>query len=127
MRRVFRPARSRPRPRWARAYAQAVPDYSDDTLSMKVYALSLLDASATSDGLRDGIADVGYLLMVYCPSMYPHTKLRNESSMQLTQFDEAKPRGEDVPESLCAADRSGDRYHHGRRPGACMPQRMPRA
>ena len=74
-------------------YAEALPGYSDDTLSMKVYALSLLDASETSDGVRDGIADVGYLLTVYFPSMYPHTNLVNESSMQLTQFDEAQLQG----------------------------------
>ncbi|MES1928825.1 TRAP-T family protein transporter, DctP (Periplasmic binding) subunit [Salinisphaera dokdonensis CL-ES53] len=74
-------------------YAEALPGYSDDTLSMKVYALSLLDASETSDGVRDGIADVGYLLTVYFPSMYPHTNLVNESSMQLTQFDEAELQG----------------------------------
>ena len=74
-------------------YAEALPGYSDDTLSMKVYALSLLDASETSDGVRNGIADVGYLLTVYFPSMYPHTNLVNESSMQLTQFDDAELKG----------------------------------
>lgn len=71
----------------AHSYADALERYSDGDLSMKVYALALLNAAETSDGVRDGIADAGYLLTVYFPSMYPHTNLVNESSMQLALFD----------------------------------------
>ncbi|WP_236563927.1 C4-dicarboxylate TRAP transporter substrate-binding protein [Alcanivorax xiamenensis] len=72
----------------AENYAKAVEKYSDGDLKLRVFALSLLNASETSDGVRDGIADGGYLLTVYFPAMYPHTNLVNESSMQLLLFDE---------------------------------------
>ncbi|GGJ80814.1 hypothetical protein GCM10007426_07290 [Alloalcanivorax dieselolei] len=77
----------------AENYAKAVEKYSDGDLKLRVFALSLLNASETSDGVRDGIADGGYLLTVYFPAMYPHTNLANESSMQLLLFDEKELNG----------------------------------
>ncbi|WP_232802173.1 C4-dicarboxylate TRAP transporter substrate-binding protein [Alloalcanivorax mobilis] len=77
----------------AQEYAKKVEQYSDGELKLKVYALSLLNASETSDGIRSGIADGGYLLTVYFPSMYPHTNLVNESSMQLSLFDQDQLNG----------------------------------
>lgn len=77
----------------AENYAKAVEKYSSGDLKLRVFALSLLNASETSDGIRDGIADGGYLLTVYFPAMYPHTNLVNESSMQLLLFDEDELNG----------------------------------
>ncbi len=74
----------------AQDYARAVEKYSDGEVSVKVYPLSLLDAAETSAGVRDGIADIGYLLTVYFPAQYPHTNLVNEASMQLQLLDQTK-------------------------------------
>lgn len=69
-----------------KAYAEAVEQYSDGELSVKVYAMSLLNMAETSAGLRDGIADIGFVLTPYFPSEYPHTNLLSESSMLLRLY-----------------------------------------
>ncbi len=68
-------------------FAESVAEYSGDELSIKVYPLSLLNFSETSDGVRDGIADIGYLLAPYFPSNYPHYNFLAENSMLLTLLD----------------------------------------
>lgn len=68
------------------AYADAVEEYSDGELSVKVYPMSLLNMAETSAGLRDGIADIGFVLTPYFPSEYPHTNLLSESSMLLRLY-----------------------------------------
>nr|MBF0684596.1 C4-dicarboxylate TRAP transporter substrate-binding protein [Pseudomonas sp.] len=74
------------------AYAKAVSEHSNGKLTVKVYPMSLLNFAETSAGLRDGIADIGYLLAPYFPSEYPHFNLIAESSMQLLLLDD-KVRG----------------------------------
>lgn len=64
-------------------YAKAVKKYSDGKLGVKVYAMSLLNMAETSAGLRDGMADIGFVLTPYFPSEYPHTNLISEASMML--------------------------------------------
>ncbi|SET86911.1 C4-dicarboxylate TRAP transporter substrate-binding protein [Marinobacter segnicrescens] len=68
------------------AYADAVGEYSNGELSVKVYAMSLLNMAETSAGLRDGIADIGFVLTPYFPAEYPHTNLLSESSMLLRLY-----------------------------------------
>ncbi|KAF0808349.1 family 7 extracellular solute-binding protein [Alcanivorax xiamenensis] len=68
-------------------YAETVKQYTDGSLSVKVYPMSLLSAAEISDGVRDGIADIGVMYTVYFPAMYPHTNLVNESAMQLLLLD----------------------------------------
>lgn len=70
------------------AYAAEVAKLSGGKLNIKVYPLSLLNFAETSAGLRDGLADVGYLLGPYFPAEYPHFNLLAESSMQLLMMDE---------------------------------------
>lgn len=70
------------------AYAAAVKDLSKGDLKVRVYPLSLLNFAETSAGLRDGMADIGYLLAPYFPAEYPHFNLLAESSMQLLTMDE---------------------------------------
>lgn len=70
------------------AYAAAVKDLSGGDMKVRVYPLSLLNFAETSAGLRDGMADIGYLLAPYFPSEYPHFNLLAESSMQLLSMDE---------------------------------------
>ncbi len=67
----------------AENYAEKVSTYSDGELSVRVYPLSLLNFAETSAGVRDGIADIGYLLTAYFPSEYAHTNLIAEAAMQM--------------------------------------------
>ena len=69
-------------------YAAALKKATNGQLNVKVYPLSLLNFAETSAGLRDGIADVGYLLAPYFPAEYPHFNLLAESSMQLLTMDD---------------------------------------
>ena len=69
-------------------YAEAVEEYSGGELSVRVFHQSLLSAAETSDGVRDGVADIGYLLTVYFPERYAHTNFLNEASMQLLLLDD---------------------------------------
>lgn len=71
----------------AQDYAEKVKEYSGGELNMRVFALSLLNAAETSPGVRDGIADIGYLLSVYYPAEFPHINMINEASMQLQLID----------------------------------------
>lgn len=73
----------------AERYAELVKQYSDGDLEVKVYPLSLLNFAETSAGLRDGIADIGYLLSPYFPAEYPHTNLLAEAAMQTQLLGEA--------------------------------------
>src|SRR5690625_22715 len=70
-----------------KAYADAVKEYSDGKLTARVYPLSLLSVAETSAGVRDGIADIGFLLTPYFPAEYPHTNLIADSSMLLRLLD----------------------------------------
>lgn len=67
-------------------YAAAIEDYTDGELSLKIYALSLLSFAEMSDGIRDGIADAGWVLTPYHSQEYPHTNFVSESSMMLKPF-----------------------------------------
>lgn len=64
-------------------YAEALEQYSDGELSVKIYALSLLNMAETSAGLRDGMTDIGFVLTPYFPAEYPHNNILTESSMLL--------------------------------------------
>lgn len=64
-------------------YAEALEEYSNGELSVRIFALSLLNMAETSAGLRDGITDVGFVLTPYFPAEYPHNNILTESSMLL--------------------------------------------
>lgn len=70
------------------AYAEAVQEKSEGSLTVRVFPLSLLNLAETSAGVRDGMAAVGFLLTQYFPSEYPHTNLIAESSMMLGLLEE---------------------------------------
>ncbi len=74
-------------------WAEKLEEYSDGDLKAKVYPMSLLSASEVSAGVRDNLADVGYLLTVYFPSEYPHINLINESAMQTNLIDPERLNG----------------------------------
>jgi TRAP-type C4-dicarboxylate transport system substrate-binding protein len=64
-------------------FAEAVKEESKGDLTVRVYALSLLNFAEMSVGLRDGIADIGLVLTPYHPAEYPPINLVGESSMLL--------------------------------------------
>lgn len=76
----------------AENYAKAVKEYSKGDLTIRVFPMSLLSAAETSNGIRDKMADIGYLLTIYTPGEYPHTNLLNDASMQLLFLEKAAGR-----------------------------------
>lgn len=77
-------------------YAKRVEERTGGELKVKVYPLSLLNFAETSAGLRDGLADVGYLLNGYFPAEYPHSNLLAEAAMQTQLLGDAV-RGKEGP------------------------------
>lgn len=71
----------------AEIYADKVGELTNGEVNVRVFPLSLLNFAETSGGLRDGIADIGYLLAPYFPSEYPHYNMIAEASMVQTLLD----------------------------------------
>ncbi|MFW5824363.1 MAG: C4-dicarboxylate TRAP transporter substrate-binding protein [Marinobacter sp.] len=74
----------------AEVYARALEEISGGDLKAKVYAGSLLSFLETSPGIRDGMADSGFILLSYYPSEFPVTNLVGELSM-LTELVDVAP------------------------------------
>ncbi|WP_323745054.1 C4-dicarboxylate TRAP transporter substrate-binding protein [Noviherbaspirillum malthae] len=72
----------------AEDYAKRVAKYTQGRHSVRVFPLTLLNMAETSAGLRDGIADIGFVLTPYFPAEYPHTNLVTEASMMLRLMGE---------------------------------------
>lgn len=70
-------------PESARVYAEAVKRYTNNTLNVRVFDLSLLNLAEMSAGLEKGMADIGYVLTQYNPSDFPHMNMASELSMML--------------------------------------------
>jgi len=71
----------------AQRYAEAVAKHSDGALTAKVFPQTLLNFMEMSDGLRDGMADAGAVLLTYSASEYPRANLIGEASMLLELTD----------------------------------------
>lgn len=69
-------------------FARTVEELTDGDITVKVYPLSLLNFAETPGGVRDGMADMGYVLTPYFPNEYPHMNLVAEASMLLHLMDE---------------------------------------
>jgi TRAP-type C4-dicarboxylate transport system substrate-binding protein len=74
----------------AETYAKFVKEHSNGELSVRVFPMSLLSYAETSDGLRDGIADVGMVLGPYYPSHYPRLNMLSDASMLLAFNEKAQ-------------------------------------
>jgi len=74
----------------AEVYAKALEEISGGELKAKVYAGSLLSFTETSPGIRDGMADSGFILLSYYASEFPVTNLVGELSM-LTELVDVDP------------------------------------
>lgn len=66
----------------AHTYAAAVEEFSGGALKMDVYPMSLLSFLETADGIRDGIADIGWAVPAYAPTLFPSTNMLAELNMQ---------------------------------------------
>ncbi|MBF5055755.1 TRAP transporter substrate-binding protein [Alcanivorax sp. 521-1] len=73
-------------------YAEQVETLSDGDLKVRVFPMSLLNFAETSGGVRDGMADIGFVLTSYFPSEYPHSNVAVEASMLVGLLGE-KARG----------------------------------
>lgn len=69
--------------------AQIVAERSGGDLTVKVYTSALLSFGEMAGGVRDGIADVGYLVTPYFPQDFPRTNLLNDTSMKLSTMGDA--------------------------------------
>lgn len=74
----------------ANSFADALENISGGDLTAKVYAGSLLNFSETSPGIRDGMADSGFVLLSYYPSEFPASNLAGELSM-LVDLEDVPP------------------------------------
>lgn len=68
-------------------YADTVKELSGGDLTVKLYPMSLLSMAETSDGLRDGLADIGAVMTTYNPSAFPHTNFALEAALSLLPVD----------------------------------------
>uniref|UniRef100_UPI003B51C91E C4-dicarboxylate TRAP transporter substrate-binding protein n=1 Tax=Roseovarius indicus TaxID=540747 RepID=UPI003B51C91E len=73
----------------AETYAAAMEEHSGGELGVKVFPMSLLSFAETSSGLRDGLADIGWVATAYFPAEYPHINLIAELSL-LTAADDVE-------------------------------------
>lgn len=64
--------------------AEIIAEHSGGKLTVKVYTSALLSFGEMEGGIRDGIADVGYMVTPYFPKDFPRTNLLNDMSMQLS-------------------------------------------
>src|SRR5690554_3381950 len=74
----------------AKAYAEVVGNHTEVDLSIRVYELSLLNLAEMSGGVKEGIADIGYVLSAYFPAEYPNTNMAAELSMLLALNDQTQ-------------------------------------
>ncbi|MES1928816.1 TRAP-T family protein transporter, DctP (Periplasmic binding) subunit [Salinisphaera dokdonensis CL-ES53] len=74
----------------AMKYASALEKISDGDLKAKVYSMSLLSFSEAAPGIRDGMADSGFVLFSYFPAEFPNTNLVSELTM-LLELDDVEP------------------------------------
>lgn len=66
----------------AQTYADALAEFSDGALGMDIYPMSLLSFLETADGVRDGMADIGWTVPAYAPALFPSTNMLAELNMQ---------------------------------------------
>lgn len=76
----------------AKTFASKLEQETDGEATAKIYALSLLNLAEMSDGVRDGITDIGNVLTPYFPREYPHANMAAELTMLLALDSRAKGR-----------------------------------
>ncbi|MBB3995169.1 TRAP-type C4-dicarboxylate transport system substrate-binding protein [Sulfitobacter undariae] len=69
------------------SYAAAVEERSGGEVTVTGFPMSLLSLSETSAGVRDGLADVGYVLTAYFAAEYPTNLYLHELNQLLNLID----------------------------------------
>lgn len=67
----------------AENFAEAVEERSDGEMSVRIFAMTLMNLLETGPGVRDGLADMGYVLAPYYAAEYPHYSLLHELTMSV--------------------------------------------
>lgn len=65
------------------SFADYIGEHSD--VDVKVFSMSLLDLKETPPGLRDGVADIGFVLTPYYPAEFAETNLAANLGMLSTK------------------------------------------
>ncbi|MGR3425633.1 MAG: C4-dicarboxylate TRAP transporter substrate-binding protein [Pseudooceanicola nanhaiensis] len=68
-------------------FAAAVEEKSGGELTVKIYPMTLMNLLETGPGVRDGLADMGYVLAPYYAAEYPHYSLLHELTMSVNLRD----------------------------------------
>lgn len=68
--------------------AGTVEARTDGDVTVKVYPMSLLDMAETPGGVKEGMAEAGFVLTQYNPAEFAHTNLVSESTMVLQLMGE---------------------------------------
>lgn len=69
-------------------YAAAVSERSDGAIDVTGFAMSLLSLPETSPGVRDGLADVGFVLPPYYPAEYSTNLFLHELNQLINLIDD---------------------------------------
>ncbi len=69
-------------------YAAAVAERSDGEIDVTGFAMSLLSLPETSPGVRDGLADVGFVLPPYYPAEYSTNLFLHEMNLLINLVEE---------------------------------------
>ncbi len=76
----------------AKIFAEFLKQETNGEITVRNYAMSLLNLAEMSDGVRDGITDIGNVLTPYFPRQYPHANMAAELSMLLALDSRAEGR-----------------------------------
>jgi TRAP-type C4-dicarboxylate transport system substrate-binding protein len=68
-------------------YAAAVAERSGGNVNVTGFAMSLLSLPETSPGVRDGLADVGFVLPPYYPAEYPTNLFLHEQNLLINLIE----------------------------------------
>ncbi|MCC5859830.1 MAG: C4-dicarboxylate TRAP transporter substrate-binding protein [Ectothiorhodospiraceae bacterium] len=75
----------------ADAWAEALEEYSGGELTARVFPMSLLNFAEMSAGVRDGVADAGFVVLPYFPREFPISNMVAELSLALELDEDRDP------------------------------------
>ncbi len=67
--------------RGAETFARTLEEETGGLVKARIFPMSLLTMAETSAGIRDGLADMGAVMVTYHPAEYPHTNFILDSSL----------------------------------------------
>ncbi|WP_028028854.1 C4-dicarboxylate TRAP transporter substrate-binding protein [Gemmobacter nectariphilus] len=76
----------------AEDYAAAIKERSGGSLTVRNFPMSLLSLVETGPGLRDGMADIGYVVAAFTPKDFPRYMLMQDMQLMVNL---QKPRGKE--------------------------------